>query len=134
MPDTTIRIDREQRDALYEIVRNHLGSVSDLWDALEQDKDFATAERLGLEFGEDFRLLADIGWGEDERRESFGLTMPIHDLMELLQRLRGEAAVVLAGWTEENREEAEKKEQYRRCRDACERTLADVSRIAGGGV
>jgi len=35
VPDTTGTIDREQRDALYEIVRNHLGSVGDLWDALE---------------------------------------------------------------------------------------------------
>ncbi len=59
-----------QRDGLYELVRNHLGSIGDLWDALERDKDFATAERLGLEFGEDFRLLEDIGWGEDEGRES----------------------------------------------------------------
>ena len=56
MPRSTITIDRDQRDGLYELVRNHLGSVGDLWDALERDKDFVTAERLGLEFGEDFRL------------------------------------------------------------------------------
>lgn len=59
------------------------------------DKDFATAARLGLEFGEDFELLEDIGWGEDEGRESFELTMPVHDLTELLKRLHDEAEQVL---------------------------------------
>jgi hypothetical protein len=57
VPGTTITIDRDQRDGLYELVRNHLGSVGDLFDALERDKDFLTAERLGLEFAEDFGLL-----------------------------------------------------------------------------
>lgn len=58
---TTITISGAQRDGLYELARNHLGSVGDPWDALERDKDFATAARLGLEFGEDFELLEDIG-------------------------------------------------------------------------
>lgn len=96
MPATTITISGPQRNGLYELVRNHLGSVGDLWDALERDKDFATAARLGLEFG-DFELLEDVGWGEDEGRESFELTMPVHDLMELLKRLHDEAEQVLVG-------------------------------------
>jgi hypothetical protein len=29
MPDTTITIDRDQRGGLYELVRNHLGSIED---------------------------------------------------------------------------------------------------------
>ncbi len=70
MPETTITIARAQRDGLYEFVRNHLGSVGDLWVALEQTRDFAKATRLGLEFSEDFELLEDIGWGEDEQRAS----------------------------------------------------------------
>ena len=41
MPGTTITISGPQRDGLYELVRNHLGSVGDLWDALERDKDFS---------------------------------------------------------------------------------------------
>jgi hypothetical protein len=40
---------------LYELVRNHLGSIEDFFVALERTKDFARAERLGLEFAEDFR-------------------------------------------------------------------------------
>ena len=60
------------------LVRNHLGSAGDLSDALERDKDFAKAARLGLEFSEDFEL-----------------TMPARDLMEVLKRLHGEAGIVL---------------------------------------
>jgi hypothetical protein len=67
MPATTITITSEQRDGLYELVRNHLGSVGDLFDALERQKDFAKAERLGHQIGEDLRLLVDIGWREKRR-------------------------------------------------------------------
>ena len=107
MPSTTCKIDGDQRDGLFELVRNHLGAVGDLWIALEQTQDFGTAERLGIEFGEDFRLLEDIGWNGRDGRTSFDLTMPAHDLMELLQRLHGEAErVLLESITErESREE-----------------------------
>lgn len=106
MPGTTIKINREQRIGLYEVIRNHLGSIGDLWDALERSQDFATAERLGLEFREDFDLLDDIGWGDGDDRTEFELKMPPHDLMEVLQRLRGEAGLVLAD-TEESIDDAE---------------------------
>src|SRR4051794_6181191 len=39
-------------------------------DRVGPSRDYATAERLGIEFGEDFRLLADIGWAADEDRRS----------------------------------------------------------------
>jgi len=126
VPGTTTTINREQRNGLYELVRNHLGSVGDLWSALERDEDFATAERLGLEFGEDFELLKDIGWAKDDGRTEFELGMPEHDLMELLQRLQGEAGMVLGGWAEEDREDIESKERFRRGYDACEKVLADL--------
>jgi hypothetical protein len=95
VPDTTTTINRDQRDGLYEVIRNHLALVQDFWVAMERTKDGAMAERLGLEFAEDFRLLQDIGWCEKDERETFDLTMPEHDLMELLQRLQGEAVDVL---------------------------------------
>ena len=131
MPGTTTTINREQRNGLYELVRNHLGSVGDLWSALESDEDFATAERLGLEFGEDFELLKDIGWAKDDGRGEFEIRMPPHDLMELLQRLQGEAGMVLGGWAEEDREDVESKERFRRGYDACEKVLADLDPRAG---
>jgi len=130
VPATTITINREQRDGLYELVRNHLGSVGDLFNALERDKDFAKAARLGLEFGEDFELLEDIGWEEDEGRDSFELTMPGHDLMEVLQRLHGEAGLVL-GDSEESREDAETKQRFRQGYVACEQVLAEIDPRGG---
>lgn len=130
MPATTITITQEQRDGLYELGRNHLGSVGDLFDALERDKDFAKAARLGLEFGEDLKLLEDIGWDEDEGRDSFELTMAAHDLMEVLQRLHGEAGIVL-GDSEESREDAETKRRFRQGYVACEQMLAEIDPRTG---
>lgn len=129
MPSTTCTIDGDQRDGLYELVRNHLGAVGDLWITLEINKDFAAAERLGLEFGEDFRLLEDIGWNGRDGRKAFELTMPPEDLMELLQRLHGEAErVLLESVTErESREEdAATNELFRLGFDTCEELLADL--------
>lgn len=129
MPGTTITISGPQRNGLYELVRNHLGSVGDLWDALERDKDFATAARLGLEFGEDFELLEGIGWADDEGRESFELTMPVHDLTELLKRLHDEAEEVLVGkGTERQAREDDRatEERYLRGLDACEELLVKL--------
>jgi hypothetical protein len=134
MPGSTITISGPQRDGLYELVRNHLGSVGDLWDALERDKDFATAARLGLEFGEDFELLDNIGWDEDERRESFELTMPVHDLTELLKRLHDEAEQVLHGkGTEREAREDDRatEERYLRGLDACEELLVRIDEDEG---
>jgi hypothetical protein len=95
MPDT-IKITSEQRNALYEQVRNHLSGLSDVFTAMERNSDFATAERLGNEFAEDMRLLEDIGWHEDNGRSQVELTMPHDDLAALVKRLRGEAKGGLA--------------------------------------
>lgn len=130
MPSTTITIDRRQREGLYELVRNHLGSVGDLWHALEHVRDFAKAARLGLEFREDFELLEDIGWGEDEQRERFELTMPVLDLMEVLRRLQEEAGPVLAD-SGGSREDAETNERFRRGREVCETVLIELDPRAG---
>jgi hypothetical protein len=131
MPSITATIDRHQRDGLYELVRNHLGSVGDLWNALEQEEDFAKAEQLGIEFGEDFHLLADIGWQPRDDRESFELTMPTHDLMEVLKRLHGEAATVLSGsGTERESQEAdaETDARFQLGLDVCEEVLVGLGR------
>jgi hypothetical protein len=117
---------RAARRSLRAGPQNHLGSVGDLFDALEREKDFATAARLGLEFSEDFELLENIGWGEDEGRATFDLTMPPHDLMEVLQRLHGEAGLVLSGAAQESPEDAETNRRFQRGYDVCEKVLADL--------
>jgi hypothetical protein len=100
-------ITNEQREALYELVRNHLGGIDGIWIALEEDRDYAAAEQLGLELAADFRLLADIGWAPEEDRDPVRLTMPAHELRSLLGRLRAEAEAVLAGSAEERRSREE---------------------------
>ncbi len=130
----TAMIDRDQRDGLYELVRNHLGAIGDVWIALEENEDFATAERLGIEFGEDFRLLADIGWRPNEDREAFELTMPAHDLMEVLKRLHAEAEAVLleSGTERESKEaDAETDARFQLGLDACEEVLVEIDEREG---
>jgi hypothetical protein len=134
VPSATATITRKQRDGIYELVRNHLGAIGDIWIAFEQDKEFILAERLGLEFGEDFRLLQDIGWEPSDGRERFELTMPLHDLMELLQRLHGEAAhVLVASGTEaqSSKEDAATDKRFRLGYEACEKVLAGLDPRAG---
>jgi hypothetical protein len=96
MPRKMIKITREERDALYDQVCNHLAALGDVFVAMECQKDYATAERLGIEFGEDFRLLQDLGWQEDDDRDRVELTMPYEDLTEVMRRLREEAEGGLA--------------------------------------
>jgi hypothetical protein len=119
----------EQRNGIYELVRNHLAGLSDVYLAMERDQDFATAERLGLEFNEDFRLLRDIGWKPIDYREEFALTMPIHDLMEVLKRLQAEAEQVLIGSSTERQaseEEAETDRRFQLGYHACKELLANL--------
>jgi len=134
MPNVTATIDRDQRDGLYELIRNHLGAIGDVWIALEDNEDFATAERLGIEFGEDFHLLADIGWQPKDDREAFELTMPTHDLMEVLKRLHGEAERVLleSGTERESKEaDAETDARFQLGLDTCEEVLVDLDEREG---
>jgi len=135
MPETTTTIDRDQRDGLYELVRNHLGSIEDFWIALERTRDFAKAEHLGLEFAEDFRLLLDIGWDEHYERDTFDLTMPAHDLMELLKRLHGEAVKVLVGSgsseARSRRDDADTDRRFQLGHETCQRVLAELDPRGG---
>ncbi|HEY8810625.1 MAG TPA: hypothetical protein VIM28_11465, partial [Solirubrobacterales bacterium] len=82
---TTVTISGAQRQVFYEMVTDHLSAIGDLRIALQQE-DFATAERLGIEFGEDLRLMEDLGW-DKEWREDVDLTMPPEDLAEILTRI-----------------------------------------------
>lgn len=134
MPNVTATIDRDQRDGLYELVRHHLYGIEDLWIAFGRSRDFATAERLGEEYGKDFRLLADIGWVADDDRKSFELTMPPLDLIEVLRRLSGEAERVLveSGTERESREaDAETDARFRLGLYACEKVLVDLDEREG---
>lgn len=135
MPDTTT-ISGDQRDALYQLVRDHLGGLNDVWIAMEENKDFAAAERLGLEFGRDFRLLEDLGWSEDDERQAVELTMPTGELTQILKRLHEDAEAGLTGSPEERRSREEDEKTDRRlllAMDTCEELLVAIDERAEEG-
>lgn len=130
----TATITKEQRDGLYELVRHHLYSIDDLWTAFGRSRDYATAERLAIEFGEDFRLLTDIGWAANDDRASFELTMPPLDLTEALRRLRTEAETVLveSGTEREaSEDDARTDRRFQVGCDVCEKVLIDLDPQTG---
>lgn len=86
---TTVTINGVQREVFYELVLDHLSGLGDLALAVEKG-DFATAERLGIEFAEDLRLMQDLGWDSEPRKDA-DLTMPPEDLAEALTRLKADA-------------------------------------------
>jgi hypothetical protein len=127
-PEATATIDRERRNAHYELVLDHLSGIGDFWIAIEE-KDFAKAERLGIEFGEDFRPLDDIGWEPGHGLANVSLTIPPHDLIELLQRLHGEAGCVLEGSACARlleKEEESAKQRYQRAKTTCEQLIEQL--------
>jgi hypothetical protein len=89
-----VTITRAQRDAIYEMVINHLSGIGDVWLAVHR-RDFADAKRLGRKFAEDLRLLEDLGWSETIDQETVTLTMPLGELTRTLARLHKDAAGAL---------------------------------------
>jgi len=127
---TTVTISGAQRQVFYEMVTDHLSAIGDLRIALQQE-DFATAERLGIEFGEDLRLMEDLGW-DKEWREDVDLTMPPEDLAEILTRIRSDAEGGLSE-PEDHRESREAEEEAKQCwqlaLDTCNGLLALLDRM-----
>jgi hypothetical protein len=93
-PSEGIAIDRKQREAIYEEVTDHLSGLGDVHITLRQG-DHATAQRLRREFDQDLRLLDDLGWAEDDSRESFELTMQADELTRVIRRLHDYTASAL---------------------------------------
>jgi hypothetical protein len=127
MPSGTVTISPEQRNGIYELARNHLAGLNDVYLAMEVHRDFATAERLGREFAEDLRLLGDIGWRPEDYRQKFVITMGADDLVGLLTRLKGEAEQLLLGAERQAAEqEAETSGRFQRGYQACAELLAGL--------
>jgi len=121
---TTVTINGVQREVFYELVLDHLSGIADLSLAVERG-DFATAERLGIEFGEDLRLMQDLGWDSAPRKDA-DLTMPPEDLAEVLTRLKADAKGGLSdsAYGRDAREVDEHaKHRYRLALDTCDGLL-----------
>lgn len=116
-------------------MRDHLSGVGDLWTALEDKKDYATAARMASEFGGEFRLMADLGWNPKDDRETVELTMAPPDLIEVATRLGENAKGGLADVEEEREAVAPPPliEHYKLTVATCEEILAALTDTPGGG-
>ncbi len=129
---TTTEITADEGDALREVVRTHISGIDDLRMACEAE-DFERAERLGIEFGDELRLMEDLRWsGVLPETAAINLTMPPSQLRRVFMRLRSVVATLRA---DEKREEAEVKEEARifqervqRVSEACDRVLGTEAR------
>jgi hypothetical protein len=63
VPGATTTIDRGQREGLYELVRNHLGSIEDFFVALELAKDLAGAEAEASREDAETDRRSQLGYG-----------------------------------------------------------------------
>lgn len=129
MSTTTLTITADQRGPIYRQVTQHLSGIGDVNGAFERG-DFPYAKQLADEFAEDIALLADLGWEPEDRRESFDLTMPAGELMQVLQRVKCEAEAGL-GEPDERRAEQEAarvRSNYEATASTCEELIGDLYR------
>jgi hypothetical protein len=137
MTGTTIRIDRDQREALHRLLRDRL--TDNLLDSglMVKRRDFVAAERFGNEFAADVRLLNDLGWDPGDRRETFAVTIPAEEILATLWRLR----VAAEGGIEEPEDVRRGRAEddgvlvhFTRARDVCVELINRLgSEEAGGG-
>jgi hypothetical protein len=117
----------EQRDAIYELVREELTGFEDLMRAVDRG-DLETAYRLGRLHSDCLRLIMDgVGWGEHHGRR-VSLSIPEEELQGILRRLRDRAANLY----ERERPEMEELQIWERTglvRDTCDELLANMAKV-----
>jgi hypothetical protein len=125
-----ITITVEERNALYEYLLSHLTGLDDLREAFEQEE-FDRASRLSIEFGDELRLMEDLGWGHTNVDGPIEVTMPPGQRSRLFLWLR---AGIESLRRDEEREEAEieneahsKRERVVQIAGACDRVLEGAS-------
>lgn len=128
LSSTTAELTADEGDALREVVLAHISGIDDLRMACEAE-DFERAERLGIEFGDELRLMEDLRWsGVLPKAAVISLTMPPEQLRRLFVRLRSVVATLRA---DEEREEAEAREEARIFRERAQRVSEACDRVLG---
>lgn len=124
-------ITRAQRDAIYELVVNHLTGIGDVWICVGR-REFATAERLGREFAEDLRLLENLGWTPTVDRETVALTVPPDELTRTLARLHKDAAGSVGTYVSRPKDDEELAQRDLAASEALGEILSQLARPADG--
>jgi hypothetical protein len=89
-----IRINREQRDAIYSEIVLDLSGTGDIRIELDNG-DYEGARRHRRRFEDDMRLLDDLGWEPETDGEEFALSMPAGQLARALRNLSANARATL---------------------------------------
>lgn len=90
----TIKLNRQQREALYGELVTDLSGTGDIQINLDSE-DYEGAQRLRRRYEEDMRLLDDLGWEPNQERDEFEITMHHENLARVLRRLNHSAADTL---------------------------------------
>lgn len=112
-----IRIDREQRDAIYSEIMVDLSGTGDICIGLGRG-DYDSARRHRRRFEDDMRLLDDIGWEPDPDRDEFELTVSPGQLARALRALTANTRATLHTHIVEAIEEREQVERAVVAQDA----------------
>lgn len=137
MTTTTTEITGEEGNALRALILTHISGIDDLRLACESE-DFVQAERLGIEFGDQLRLMEDLHWSDVQSDTAVvKLTMPTEQLRRVFTHLRSVVATLSAA---EEREQAELIDEARRFGEraqrvaqACDRVLTTVGENGSQG-
>jgi hypothetical protein len=125
---TATEITGEEGNALRAVILTHISGIDDLRMACEAG-DFAQAQRLGVEFGDELRLMEDLGWTSTVSDTAvLTLTMPPKQLRRVFTRLRSALTTL---HTAEEREGAEAVEEARRFRERAQRVAEACDRVLG---
>lgn len=134
MTSRTVTIGAEQRQALYEVIFDHMSGFDSVLFYTNRGL-FDSARERAQDFVQDVRLLEDLGWIRDDHREAFELTMPVDELIAALERLHSDAGSGVQGSMEERRArrlDAETKHRYHVAKEACEGLLIALGARKGG--
>jgi hypothetical protein len=126
-----LTITRAQRDAIYEMVINHLTGIGDVWISVDR-REYATAKRLGSAFAEDLRLLEDLGWAETIDRDTVALTVATDELTRTLTRLHKDASEAVRDYVSRPKDEERLAERDVAASEALGEILSQLARPTDG--
>lgn len=128
MTTPTLTISASERDTLHGLTLRRLLILSEKTSELAQAEG-ATVEQVCERFGDDLRLMEDIGWVFETDGEPVELTMPADSLAETLKRLRRDARRAPCEERHEREPQETDDERWHRFRQAVEVCEALLQRL-----
>jgi hypothetical protein len=128
----TLTISARERDTLHGLMFRRLLILAERTSELAKAEGI-TVEQVCERFGDDLRLMEEIGWVFEADRESIELAMPHERLAETLKRLRRDARRAPCEERHEREPEETEDERWRRFRHAvgvCEELLCRLDSLA----